>query len=563
MPWNTETDHGGPISWKQQHLDCADLQLRKVKTMKSIRLLLLPLAVFLILIPACSKDDDPTTPYHMGDDDFDAILQEAGKVEPLGEEHDTIIETTTEEDNGFRYTYETHDAIENLESVVYLGMNDDIVWPGNLVKGDHAHEFVYEPIMAPRAPFTMSISLESSSIGGDLSEVVNNPSLSSVRQGINNLVDRVFQENTYVPAQVDFSYQEVHSSSQMNLFVGVDVSYGAGSLESSFNWDENEDTTKIVAKYQQVYYSLDLDTPASPRDFFADDITPSQLEAAIPQGSRPLYVSSVKYGMLAIMCIETSFEDSQMQLALDAAYNGGVDVELEFGYTAREVLAESSIRIIVYGGSTEGIEEMNGVESFMSIIDSSTEFNETSPGVPILYKFRHVADNTLALITLTSQYTICRPLQIAQRVQVDLLRFVCEWSDDDEWFANSIVDVDRIYLNMHAFNRCDENDPGELINEENEDLFAWTTPDYIEMPAGYIFEAPRTQVVTFNTEDFDWGCAKLAFDGSARDWDPAENDEWSSGSLDLLGNSMFGEKYVIFNGQDFRLRAELLITPLN
>jgi thiol-activated cytolysin len=206
--------------------------------------------------------------------------------------------------------------------------------------------------------------------------------LSSVRQGINNLVDRVFQENTYVPAQVDFSYQEVHSCSQMNLFVGVDVSYGAGDLESSFNWDEYSETHKIVAKYQQIYYSIDLDTPESPRAFFASDITESQLETAMPEGSRPLYVSSVKYGMLAIMCIETSFEDSQMQLALDAAYNGIVDVELEFGYTAREVLAASSIRIIVYGGSTEGIEELNGVEAFMGIIESSTEFNETSPACP-------------------------------------------------------------------------------------------------------------------------------------------------------------------------------------
>jgi thiol-activated cytolysin len=516
-----------------------------------------------LLMVACSSDDDPTGPSILPDADFTRILDDAGKVEPLGEEHDTVIETTEEEDNGFRYTYEVHDALENLESVVYLGLNDDIVWPGNMVRGDQAHQFVYEPITAPRGPLTMSISLESSSIGGELSEVVQEPSLSNVRQGINNLVTRVFDENTYVPAQADFSYQQVYSCSQMNIFVGVDVSYGAGNLESSFNWDEYEETTKIVAKYQQVYYSIDLDTPASPRDLFADDITASQLEDAMPAGSMPLYVSSVKYGMLAIMCIETTFSDEQMQMALDAAYSGVADVELEFGYTAREVLNESSIRIIVYGGSTQGIQELNGVEAFMGIIESSTEFNETSPGVPILYKFRHVADNTLALITLTSQYTICRPLQIAQRVQVDLLRFVCEWSDDDEWFANSIVDIDRIYLNMHAFNRCDEQDEGTLINEGQEDLFAWATSDYIEMPGGYVFEQSASQIVTFDTENFDWQCAKLAFDGSARDWDPAENDEWSSGSLELFGNNMFGEKSVMFYGQDFTMRAELLITPLN
>ena len=528
------------------------------------RLLLFALLVAAVfLLASCSSDNDPTGPQSIRGDEFQQIINEAGVVQPLGEEHDTIIETTEEEDNGFRYTYEVHDALENLESVVYLGLNDDIVWPGNMVRGDQAHQFVYEPITAPRGPFTMSISLESSFTGGDLSETVTEPNLHNVRQGINNMVQRVFTENTYVPAQVDFEYQQVHSRSQMNLFVGVDVSYGAGSLESAFNWDESSETNKIMAKYQQVYYSIDLDTPASARSLFSDDITQEELAGALPAGSSPLYVSSVKYGMLAIMCIETSFSEEQMNLALDAAYHGGVDVELEFGYTAYEVLNQSSIRIIVYGGSTQSIEELNGVESFMDIIESSTEFNEASPGVPILYKFRHVANNTLALITLTSQYTICRPLQIAQRVQVSLLRFVCEWSHDDEWFANYIVDVDRINLNMEAFNRCDDMDPGVQINEGDETLAAWSTGDYIEMPAGYIFEFPVTRTLTFDTENFDWLCAKIHFSGNARDWDPAENDEWSSGALDLLGGQIFGEKSVIFYGQDFRMRAELLIQPLN
>ena len=528
--------------------------------MKSLILLVAGLAAAMFLMTACS--DDPTDPVDRGDE-INQILADAGKVEPLDDEHDTVTDTTTEEDNGFRYTYETHDAVDNLESVVYLGLNDDIVWPGNMVRGDQAHQFVYEPIATRRGPFTMSISLESSSIGGDLSETVAEPNLHNVRQGISDLVDRVFQENTYVPAQVDFSYQQVYSRSQMNLFVGVDVSYGAGSLASAFSWDENTETNKIMAKYQQVYYSIDLDTPTSPAALFADDITNAELAAAMPPGSMPLYVSSVKYGMMAIMCIETSFSEEQMSLALNAAYQGVADVELDFGYTAREVLASSSVRIIVYGGSTQGIQDLNGVEAFMGIIESSTEFNATSPGVPLVYKFRHVADNTLALITLTSQYTICRPLQIAQRLRISLLRFVCEWSDDDEWFANAIVDIDRINLNFQAFNRASDSDPGVQLNPGDEALFAWSTPDYIEMPAGYVFEVGVARTVTFDTENYDWNNARLYFSGNARDWDPAENDEWSSGNLELLGNQMIGEKSVIFYGQDFRMRAELLIEPLN
>lgn len=531
--------------------------------MKHSTALLLTLLIVAATLAACSKDDDPMGPPILPDDEFTEILNQAGKVLPLGEEHDTITDTTEEEDNGFRYTYETHDAIDNLESVVYLGLNDDIVWPGNMVRGDHAHQFVYEPIAAPRGPFTMSISLESSVVGGDLSETVTDPNLSNVRQGINNLVNRVFTENTHVPAQVDWSYQAVHSLSQMNIFVGVDVSCGGGGLESAFNWSENSETNKIMAKYQQVYYSVDLNTPTSPRDLFASDITAGELSAALPAGSMPLYVSSVKYGMMAIMCIETSFTEQQMQLSLDAAYNGIADVELEFGYTAAEVLSSSSIRIIVYGGSTEGIEEFTGYDAFMDIIQASTEFSATSPGVPLVYKFRHVADNTLALITLTSQYTICRPLRIEQQVRVTLQQFFCERSEDDEWFANSRVDIDRIYLNMSAYNRCDDQDPGVLINSGDEALVSWTSPDYVEMYAGYVFQYSEAQNLTFDVENFDWQCARIFFEGSARDWDPAENDEWSSGHLELLGDQIFGAHNVIYDGQDFTLRAELLIEPLN
>ncbi len=526
--------------------------------------LFLPVLLLLaVTFIACSNSEDPTEPDRYSNDELAQILDEAGMVVPLGEEHDTVIETSEEEEDGFRYTYETHDAIDNLESVMYLGLNDDIIWPGNIVRGDQAHQFVYEPIAAPRGPLTLSISMESSSIGGDLHEDIAEPNLHNIRQGISNIVSRVFVENTHVPAQVDYTYQQVHSQSQMSLFVGMDISCGVAELESAFNWDQYSETNKIMVKYQQVYYSIDMDTPTSPRALFAGDANIDDLATAMPTGSRPLYVSSVKYGMLAIMCIETSFTEEQMELALDAAYSGAVDIELEFGYTAHEVLATSSIRIIVYGGSTQGIEEFDGYESFMNIIAASTEFTETSPGVPLLYKFRHVADNTLALITLTSQYTICRPMRIAQQVRVSSIRFVCEWSNDDDPFYDADVDMDRFSITANAFNCIDDNDPGTQINPVNESIFYWSTSSYVEMHAGSIFDAVGAITLTFDTENADWDCARLELAAAGRDYDWASGNEWAHGSLVMLGNQMFGQHSITMYGADFRMRAEVLVEPLN
>jgi hypothetical protein len=106
----------------------------------------------------------------------------------------------------------------------------------------------------------------------------------------------------------------------------------------------------------------------------------------------------------------------------------------------------SSIRIIVYGGSTGGIEELTGFDSFMNIIAASTEFTPQSPGVPLLYKFRHLRDNTLAMISLTSQYTITRQVRIRQGVRVTCNRIVCEMSDDDDPFYDDIVDMDTFFV---------------------------------------------------------------------------------------------------------------------
>lgn len=522
----------------------------------------LPLLLLLSLtLPACSSD--PAGPAPVPNGTIDQILEAAGKVAPLGVEHNVVTDSTAVDGN-YRYYYEKHDALENLENITCLGLNDDVIWPGSLVRGEHAYDYVYEPIIVARAPITLSISLEGTGSGATLSEVVAAPSLSTVRQGISNLVSRALESNVSAPAQVDWSYQEVHSASQMSLFVDADISYGAGDLSASFDWNTSSATTKIVAKYTQVYYSVDMDTPASPSAVLGSGMTEEEMRAAFPAGSQPMYVAGVKYGMMAIMCIESDYSSEEMELALDASYSGVVDVDLGFGRTATEVMNSSSIRVLVYGGSTGGIEELNTFEGFRQIISASTTFNADSTGVPLLYKFRHLRDNTLAMISLTSQYTIVRPVQIRQGVRLTLNRITCEMTADDDPFYDGDVDMSCFYLWCNAFNRANASDPGTQCNPVNQAIYYWENSDApIEMGSWAYLDIGSSIDLTFNTEDYDFNFARIELGAWANDYDWGSGNENGSGYLTLLGDSMIGTKTVrIYNG-DFTMAFEVLVQMIN
>jgi hypothetical protein len=199
----------------------------------------------------------------------------------------------------------------------------------------------------------------------------------------------------------------------------------------------------------------------------------------------------------------------------------------------------------------------------MSIISASTEFSATSPGVPILYKFRHLRDNTLAMISLTSQYTIVRPLKIRQGVRVTVNRYICEWSDDDDTLGDADVDMDIFAVYCNAFNRTGGGDAGVQINPVNQAVHYWSTSDYYEMAAGSIFTAGTSIDLTFNTEDYDFNYAKIGLSAFARDYDWGTYNEEIWGSLNIFGNAMLGSQNIMLYASDSRFRVECTVELIN
>ncbi|PVX23844.1 MAG: hypothetical protein CW691_09530 [Candidatus Bathyarchaeum sp.] len=473
--------------------------------------------------------------------EIEKIVNEAGKVVPLAEETDKIISSETENEGDFSYTYEKHDVVDNIDSVVYLGLNDDVIWPGSLVEGTHAHDFVYVPISVDRAPVTLSVSLEGSSATGEsITNTVDDPKLSSIRQGISDLLKSAITEDTHVPARVDFNYEQVYTESQMNIFVGADVSYGAGSLETKFDWNSLTKQNKIIASYKQIYYTIDIDTPGSPADIFDPTMPISDIDSALGTGTKPLYVSSVSYGMMALMFIETDYSFEEMKWALDASYNAVVSGSVDLDLKTQQIMQSSTIQIVVYGGSTAGLQELEtGYNGFLNVISASKDFNARSPGVPLVYRFRHLSDNTLALITLTSQYTLVVPLQLTQTVRVTVDRFVNTLSDDEGSWNDA--DMDRFHVWATAYNRWSDAETGSMIGTENQAVFIWSTSG--EWTVGdngiYTFEAsqhkPNSLDIVYDTEHYDFNKAKLVLKAYAREYDMTSANEQATVFWEITG----------------------------
>jgi hypothetical protein len=479
-----------------------------------------------------------------------AISKAASKLEPLEQLNE--VEVIDEREEGkYRYIQEKHNVIENKESVLYLGLNDDVLFPGALIQGRGVYDFVYTPIIVKRNPITLSMSLETvPSTGDTIKLTVEDPSsLSSVRQGINDLLKSAITTETKVPAKFSYTSEQVYSSKEMNLALGVSASYMDVSVDYDFNWSTEQYHNKIMSTYKQVYYTVDMDLPESPAALFHPSVGVDVVAAAVPPGSMPMYVSSVSYGWMAVLFIETNFSKEEMDMALNVAYDpaGDLEAELGFGYSTKDVLQSSNIYILVYGGSTAGITSntLLGYSGLMELIAGSRDFNADSPGVPLSYKLRHLQDNLIAQVSLTEEYTLTKTLKIREFVKVILKEFYCQDADDEG--ADNTVEMDRFFGWVKLYRGSELLSDEMILNYQNPSSSGYQMNDYDS------FRPPNLAqtILLLDLENYKPGSYTISIRTQARDWDGS------------TGNSEWGDATYIFSGAELPIPERVFTLSSN
>jgi thiol-activated cytolysin len=391
--------------------------------MKTLSLILAS-ALPLTALAACSEiEEEPPAVVDQGVEINDLII---GYPELLiaDPQPQTPIECTEDcqEDGqqGEQYcTYARYTETQNFSEFVAFQPDSAALWPGSIVQGADAQHGFYTPVGVARAPLTFSMSLEnlkSSPVGR-----MDNPTLSEFREKRNEILSRGVTGAT--PASIDFEVTQIHSDSQISLALGASVLWPGGSnVTAGFAFDSSEKRTKILVNYTQAYYTIDIDSPVEPKDFFGPDVTVEQLTDFMSAENPPTYVQSITYGRRVVFSVESNETADKVRASLEAAYEAGVNVDVDLKVEYENILRESRIHAFVLGGSgAEAAGAIAGFEGLIAYITKGGDYSKDSPGAPIAYKLAYL-DNATTKLSFTTQYTERDCVRNRATLHADLLQ---------------------------------------------------------------------------------------------------------------------------------------------
>lgn len=378
---------------------------KKLITNRTFSKLLLPLIILTTIAFGCKKDE--LSILENMDEEIDDFILSLPPLQFEAEKAAAVDSTTTDQDLEYNYTIDYYSVAAGYDEQIVLNPQTDVIYPGALIKGESILDGSYIPINAVRKPITISTSLQ----GGDsVSVVVNDPKLSTLREAINSLMK---QDYDVPPANLGFTMESVYSQEHLALALRASYNSGLGSVNGGFNYSNTKIKSRLVAKFIQNYYTLDLDLPSTPSDLIEEAGNASSYGSLMP-----MYVSTVTFGRLALFTIESEFSDTEVRAFLNASYadvNGSASGDFE------TLKSKSTMKVYVLGGSAgDAGFTINGFDDFKKYITEGGSFSKDSPGSPISYKLRYIHDNSIAKVVFAASYPIRTAIPRTDNILYDI-----------------------------------------------------------------------------------------------------------------------------------------------
>lgn len=336
----------------------------------------------------------------------------------------------------------------NYDEIVAYAANSDSLWPGAIVSADSVVTGLFTQIVLPRAPATISVSLEN--LDGKKTATIADPSLSTYRDALSGILDSTITGST--AANLSSEIEEVHSQEQLNMALGVQASWGLGvaSLKSSFDFSNQQIRSRYVVKFTQNYYTVDLDAPSSPSSMFDPATTLEMVKDRMDDTRPPAYVSSVTYGRMVLFTFESQYSAQEMGAALEFAYSGGADVSGQVSVTYKDILSSSKITAYILGGDAgSAVMTIDSYDALIAFIKAGGNYSKDSPGAPIAYKLRYLKDNSPARMSMTDDYDVKECTRVSQKLLVTLQSIAVDSGGDRSLYGDIWATGDDTQNLMH------------------------------------------------------------------------------------------------------------------
>lgn len=364
--------------------------------------------MMIFILGSCKKDNDMPDPNPMGLT-FEEVISAGGTIAPptVSEVIDTTnIETNVNIGNATynctTVTYDVNAASGGTGGFPLFNPTADVIYPGSMLQGNSLNQATPNPIVVDRAGGSLSIDI----LDGNLvsSFEVDKVKKSTITDGINNIIANA---TGTLPANFNLKVESIQSREEFALALGVDVDGAFLDIESTLDYAYSSDKSAFMVTLNQSYYTISFDLPASLDDLFTPSVTPQQLSNYVGENNPATYISSVNYGRIFYLLIESSSTQHELDVAVRSAFNGvTTDVETTLDINYFNDLEEVTYSVFAYGGDAAPTFDAVGVTDINSLIDVLKQSTSLGAAKPLSYVVRNVSNNQIVATQLATTYDV-------------------------------------------------------------------------------------------------------------------------------------------------------------
>ncbi len=350
------------------------------------------------LLWACSKDETADPGPGPAPTSFEEVIKLGGDTESFPTSrsevtNDTlsvVAETSTEIDENGENVTKRYLCTKRSVSVTdgngefpLFDTNAEVIYPGALLQGKTLQETTPSPIVVKRADGTISYDLNDGNTQPffDVDEVKK----SSIQNGMNQIIS----SSEALPDNFDLQIVQVESEKELALEMGIKVETFTAKVKSNMSFSTDKEYNRTLVKLTQKFYTMSFDLPTSLDAIFDESVTPENLATYVQADNPATFISSVVYGRIFYMLVESTSSRQEMEAKLSATYQGvTVGVSGEVKTSAFEELKEVKVKVIAYGGN--GSSKLVGETNIQRIAELLDETNDIRSGLPLSYVVRSV-----------------------------------------------------------------------------------------------------------------------------------------------------------------------------
>ncbi|HYG37619.1 MAG TPA: thiol-activated cytolysin family protein, partial [Cytophagales bacterium] len=207
--------------------------------MKTLTAIILLLSLFFTLF-SCKEDDDKELDQNVKNESFAEVVSNGGVPEPVVEKEEIQDSTTSEEllpdQSVWKCVTKKYSVVDGNSEFPLFNPNASVIYPGSLLQGKTLKNASPSIIPVKRAGGTISIDIIDGSAQPSFS--VEEVTKGSIATAANKIIG---ESTGIVPANFNFTVEQVQSTEQLAINLGLDVKTQFVEVAAQFSFRKDKE----------------------------------------------------------------------------------------------------------------------------------------------------------------------------------------------------------------------------------------------------------------------------------------------------------------------------------